>query len=446
MAASEQELIKIIDTKQTFADLAYKEYRSTKFGMTFCCPVNFNDHSIVNELCDWEAGKQTIYGGETYTMSTWDWASFIINGTGAPDSWVKRVEPIHQEWTKKYTPYGTVMNSRLMDLIKPSVGYDPLDNNMTIVFKESTIDHWISMAAGAGYTITRGTSKIIPVTPLYCTGIDYIGADLTQNTCWLQTTKRAKKELVAEVGLGVPVENYNFGMFDWLSLKGSGNTIDASGDFTMTLKVNTATEGIKNGGKEGDKVWFLIDCDGNGTSGILHFYSPTNTQFTYASQKNATYAAGATATVDTPINNGIIIIVAKEMDIHARAKTSFSGTTYNGMGAEYFNISPVLTSANRVYNGYDCFDDPETIVIQVEDSLGNVVKDYPVIIDNTFVGKTDAGGMFYHIIKDASKDTKHMINCKCFTTTGKCNQQLIKIVTTTDPLKPTCTQKAIDCL
>tara|TARA_R100001463_G_scaffold7515_10_gene23727 strand:- start:231 stop:446 length:216 start_codon:yes stop_codon:yes gene_type:complete len=71
MAASEQELLKIIQTKQTFADLAYKEYRASKYGMTFCCPSNFNDHTIVNEICDWENKKiDTLFGSETYTMST----------------------------------------------------------------------------------------------------------------------------------------------------------------------------------------------------------------------------------------------------------------------------------------------------------------------------------------------------------------------------------------
>ena len=46
----------------------------------------------------------------------------------------------------------------------------------------------------------------------------------------------------------------------------------------------------------------------------------------------------------------------------------------------------------------------------------------------------------------ASVDTKHIINgCKCFTTTGGCNQQKIDIVLS-DEVTPVCTNLAIDCL
>ena len=58
MATKYQELEKIINTKQIFADLAYKEYRASKYGMIFCCPKDFQNHVNVNEICDWEANSE----------------------------------------------------------------------------------------------------------------------------------------------------------------------------------------------------------------------------------------------------------------------------------------------------------------------------------------------------------------------------------------------------
>ena len=46
MANKKQEIQKIIETKQTFADYAYKEYRSEKFGMTSCCASQLEKYSI----------------------------------------------------------------------------------------------------------------------------------------------------------------------------------------------------------------------------------------------------------------------------------------------------------------------------------------------------------------------------------------------------------------
>ena len=88
MATPDQELIKIIQTKQTFADLAYKEYRSSKYGMTFCCPTNFNNHTNVNEICDWEANSKTLYNESTYTFTTFNLATYQSSG-GTVDSWVQ---------------------------------------------------------------------------------------------------------------------------------------------------------------------------------------------------------------------------------------------------------------------------------------------------------------------------------------------------------------------
>ena len=98
------------------------------------------------------------------------------------------------------------------------------------------------------------------------------------------------------------------------------------------------------------------------------------------------------------------------------------------------------------WNSTALCDDSETVVIFVKDSLGNVVTDYPISIDNSIVGKTDKYGMLVYKIPNADIVTNHIIDeCKCFTTTGKCWQQKIDIVLA-KTVKPSCTDSAIDCL
>ena len=105
-----------------------------------------------------------------------------------------------------------------------------------------------------------------------------------------------------------------------------------------------------------------------------------------------------------------------------------------------------FANSNFYSTRFQCTSDKELLYITVKDKNAVPVKDYEIIIDNTYYGKTDASGIFITSLENASTDTKHMINgCKCFTTTGACNQQKIDIVLK-DVVKPVCTNLTIDCL
>ena len=83
-------LDKIIEAKQVFADLAYKEYRASRYGMTFCCPKDFNSHSTFNEICNWEDNSKTLYDVSTATYTTWNHVNHLTNGGSVP-TWVQTV-------------------------------------------------------------------------------------------------------------------------------------------------------------------------------------------------------------------------------------------------------------------------------------------------------------------------------------------------------------------
>tara|TARA_Y100001963_G_scaffold126061_1_gene178216 strand:- start:733 stop:1527 length:795 start_codon:yes stop_codon:yes gene_type:complete len=110
---------------------------------------------------------------------------------------------------------------------------------------------------------------------------------------------------------------------------------------------------------------------------------------------------------------------------------------------DYSDVSTCYT--NRA-DYRTCVDDAELLYITVKDKNAAPVKDYDIMIDNTYYGKTDSSGILIVNIKNASTDTKHVINgCQCFTTSGACNQQKIDIVLK-ETIKPVCTNLAIDCL
>lgn len=73
-------------------------------------------------------------------------------------------------------------------------------------------------------------------------------------------------------------------------------------------------------------------------------------------------------------------------------------------------------------------DGSECIVVVVEDKDGNRIPDYEIVLDGLYAGKTDSLGVLRLSIPNAEEDKEHKINlCHCFTTTGNCNSQRIKL-------------------
>tara|TARA_R100000900_G_scaffold139867_1_gene119772 strand:- start:18563 stop:19669 length:1107 start_codon:yes stop_codon:yes gene_type:complete len=91
-------------------------------------------------------------------------------------------------------------------------------------------------------------------------------------------------------------------------------------------------------------------------------------------------------------------------------------------------------------------DDSECIIIEVLDTNGNPVSNYPLVINGGNVGVTDIDGMLVYSIPNASIETNHTLQiCYCFTTEGNCRQQHITITVQADDCAPTCTKPTPVC-
>lgn len=74
-----QEDIKKISIEQRFSDLVFKRFRSDRFGITYCCPLDLDKYTIKKELCDWEESRLPVYLTKTYAVEEW-----IPGGTPMP--------------------------------------------------------------------------------------------------------------------------------------------------------------------------------------------------------------------------------------------------------------------------------------------------------------------------------------------------------------------------
>ena len=63
----DKNLIKRIEVEQKFADYIYKEFRTKRYGLAPCCPLDQMDkYKIKKELCDWQDLKIKTYSSITY--------------------------------------------------------------------------------------------------------------------------------------------------------------------------------------------------------------------------------------------------------------------------------------------------------------------------------------------------------------------------------------------
>ena len=443
MATPDQELIKIIQTKQTFADLAYKEYRSSKYGMTFCCPTNFNNHTNVNEICDWEANSKTLYNESTYTFTTFNLATYQSSG-GTVDSWVQ-FEP---------TIYSTrrLQNPDIITGTAPSNGF----TNYPIVV----------LSAVYGTTIDAYPDTV----RLYAFVMrDVDGLPEIDNPAWLNIINRRDNDNNSPAFFGTgdgsgqwdtplrrqggPHELNQWWKFRWIEVSGGGIAPQGLTNPAITLRQNTNSVGEKNGAKPGDYVWLVFSLDGTfnytKSDGTTNFITISETGSDANSRFNYGYNGSSNVATD---NAAFLTGAGGGMGFYLLGSNGGQGGTPQStpLAAEirgftkYANTSIDDTVTDSEYK--ICNDDSELLFITVKDKNAAAVKDYDVFIDNTHYGKTDASGILIVNIKNASVDTKHIINgCKCFTTTGACNQQKIDIVLS-DEVTPVCTNLAIDCL
>ena len=67
----QEDTVKKINIKTDFSDTVFKKMRSERFGITFCCPLDLDKHSIKNELCDWAEAELPVYTTKVYEEEDW---------------------------------------------------------------------------------------------------------------------------------------------------------------------------------------------------------------------------------------------------------------------------------------------------------------------------------------------------------------------------------------
>jgi len=88
---------------------------------------------------------------------------------------------------------------------------------------------------------------------------------------------------------------------------------------------------------------------------------------------------------------------------------------------------PLWVDANCGMAKGSC-DGSECIVVIVKNKDGKAIPDYEIVLDGLYAGKTDENGELKLSIPNAEEDKEHKLNlCHCFTTSGNCNSQRIKL-------------------
>ena len=445
-------LNKIIEAKQIFADFAFKDARERRFGLTPCCKGDVEKYTNVNEICDWEGLVEKINKGDTYTFTTWDRLLWAQYGTYPPNP--QTIPSWAQRYVEEYPPYFADLSRivtegpRYSHTANTTAGTD-MSFTIPATQLDNILANYMNSPNPANNLIVRGTSRIyIFVMKHFSTiasqeFIDYYNGGNPFNIKvgevddYIVPTNHT---LCVRTGCA-EFENTGVMMIEWLNVMNYTDTlVPASGDFSVNLRQNTNTDGEKNGADPGDSMWFVVDTKGDGTNlnwvflnddaGPGNIFDITTPQ-PFVSGGSLTMTFPMLADVRTGWDpNDWYLIFARLNQIER--KIQFSGMGYNAGEDWWISLA-------------DC-DGTETVVVSVKDSLGNIVTNYPISIDNSIVGKTNKYGMFVYKIPNAETVTNHIIDeCKCFTTTGKCNQQKIDIVLA-KTVKPSCTNLAIDCL
>ena len=90
-------------------------------------------------------------------------------------------------------------------------------------------------------------------------------------------------------------------------------------------------------------------------------------------------------------------------------------------------VTPKPSWVDAACGGASC-DGSECIVVEVKNKAGKAIPDYEIVLDGLYAGKTDDLGILRISIPNAAEDKEHKLNlCHCFTTTGGCNSQIIKL-------------------
>ena len=473
MSEKKQKIQKIIDNKQTFADYAYKEYRSENFGMTSCCASQLEKYSLDNELCEWQTNEKTIYNENTYTFSTWNWTEFLNAPLpnkpieGAP-SWVQKNRPafsqrrlygINSAYATDNQPFNDESNwSYNRGVIDATAASNA--NDFVLTIQDASIN-----TQAANGNMVRDQSYVYALVLRDNTTLAHIlnFADVTDPVwrddfhrhAWSIKPEPTRMDSGSSMHIKMQYAGWDqwWWKFDWIACNPGGTKVPAAGNMTINIRNSDmgGTGGDKNGANKEDFV-FLICVNSGQLPGMIQQYVDNGNVPGTNSRINVIGASSGSYFNMTSSAN----LQTCRFEVGGSASISLS--TYENRNAtidptnDLRGLRAMVSYANvEVTPGpeadYDtCIDDAELLYITVKDKNAAPVKNYDIMIDNTYYGKTDNSGILIVNIKNASTDTKHIINgCKCFTTSGACNQQKIDIVLK-EVVEPVCTNLAIDCL
>tara|TARA_R100001129_G_scaffold186600_2_gene179136 strand:- start:442 stop:1719 length:1278 start_codon:yes stop_codon:yes gene_type:complete len=424
--SNKQEIQKVIDTKQKFSHYAYKEYTADKFGMTPCCTSQYDNYTLQNDICTWEGDKKTIYDVDTYTFDTWNFNTYTSNTSagGTFPSWVQTI------------------NSTLSYRIRWGIKYeDATAASVPATDMDIILTNAILNSMEGNDTITRGQSRAFVLTPRYCNLRETAAGVLDPCYAAQMNLEPPAHSMSASGNLERQTlgKNWEWQRIEWLCINPGGTLLPASPNpATLVCRKNTSPAGMpKNGANTGDFIVILLVKSGSISTDTLADLT------TYGDEVDAQLNSSGGTYVDW--NDYSSYAFADGVNWTLTDPQTGFGVTVNDWKSFYrshhFVNADYLSDAKSI-----CSSDKELLYITVVDKNAAPVKDYEIVIDNKYYGKTDAAGIFITSLENASVDTKHMINgCKCFTTTGGCNQQKIDIVLK-DVVKPVCTNLTIDCL
>lgn len=412
------EIIKRIEVEESFSSYVFKDLKAKRYGIGGCCSFDQREGSIINrELCEWQDNTKPIYTREysdiAWLYDTEPWPEWLQFGDFDPN-----IGPCIDNECQEYPdPVG-------------STRWTQLSINMDIVESEFT-----------PYGNWAGTGNLLP-TPINETF-----------TAHLYVLAKNWEDQTDDNWIVIGKSKIPTGPND--DVLGDGGNLwehPVSGEtfWRVHCYYNTPGTSIEDGATPGQVVKFIV-VDGpkqyevafdqniwptiataGGAFGAYHLYPAVTYGVPYCAVCIQEY-----------------VFTQKNIRFDRICDDSFEKCWFCGMEAVYESGNNYLNEPNTPGQepiGFRCVDDSACIHIYVENTCGEPIQNYPILLDGVSVGSTNEFGIFKFTITDtwlvengrpnaydeapAADFSTHTINhCEfCFITWGNCNQHHIDIV------------------
>ena len=414
---SNSEIIKRIEVEETFSSYVAKDLKSKRYGINGCCSFDQLEGSIINkELCEWQDTTKPIYTREykdiAWLYDTEPWPEWLQFGDFDP-----AVGPCIEDDCQTYPdPVGSTRFTQL------SIDMDIVESLFT------PTGDW------PGATNLNNP----PINETF-TGILYVLAKNPEDRTDDNWTVIGKSKIPTGPGDDVLGDGGNL----WV------DPVTGVMYWRIHCYYNVPGSGIVDGANPKDLIKFVV-VDGpkqyevkfdqniwptaNGTMGFqdYHIYPEPTYGVPYCAVCIEQYQ-----------------FTQKNIRFNKICDDSFKKCWFCGMEAVYASGNNYLNEPNTPGQepiGFRCVDDSACIHIYVENTCGEPIQNYPILLDGIDVGSTDQYGVFRFTITDKwltetgrttaydespeNDFSTHTINhCEfCFITWGNCNQHHIDIV------------------